>query len=108
MIFVLMSFLPTNRAPCSPPFSFDDVSARIPILGFWIGDFGLEDESKSNGQNSDRCADHRVPFTAAGSARSACIIARAGFALHSLGPTASATARPSRPMRKVVGKPMTP
>src|SRR5262249_6578134 len=59
-------------------------------------------------RSAESSRDHRVPFSATGSARSACMSARAGLAFHSLGPIASPTARPSRPMRKVVGKPMTP
>jgi len=40
--------------------------------------------------------------------RSARINSRDGFPLQSRGPTANAMARPSRPMRKVVGNPITP
>src|SRR5262245_53206923 len=51
---------------------------------------------------------HRVPFSSAGSAKSVWISARPGALAHSLGPTASATGRPSRPIRNVVGRPITP
>src|SRR5437867_11671049 len=51
---------------------------------------------------------HRPSFSAADSARSAWIMARAGTLAQSRGPTASATACPSRPIRKVVGRPITP
>src|SRR5262249_55950553 len=51
---------------------------------------------------------HRAPGRAAGSLRSVSISVRAGGLPQSRGPTASATAWPSRPMTNVVGRPTTP
>src|SRR3989442_8882580 len=51
---------------------------------------------------------HRAPRIGAGSASKASKIARASGLPQSRGPTASATARPSRPMRKVDGRPTPP
>src|SRR6267142_1647930 len=53
-------------------------------------------------------AAHRLSGWGADSARRASMMARDAGLIHSRGPTASATARPSRATRKVVGRPTTP
>jgi hypothetical protein len=76
----------------------------IPAFRFWI----LTRLSNSKASILHRRSVYRASFSAAGSAKSVWMSARAGALAQSLGPTANATVRPSRAMRKVVGKPITP